>query len=74
MRTNAVIQAAELTGLAAQHPVLEDYADLRNGEFATLKREVEAALPADELAAALERGKTLDLDTVIKSLLAEPTA
>jgi hypothetical protein len=33
--------------------------------------ELETALPAEELQAALERGKELDLNTVVAGLLAE---
>ncbi len=33
--------------------------------------QLEAVLPPDELHTALERGKSLDLDTVVQELLAE---
>jgi tetratricopeptide (TPR) repeat protein len=69
--TNAAIYAAELAGLSEHHPATDS--ETRHGELATLKRELEAALPADELAAAMERGAQMDLDTVVKQLLAEQT-
>ena len=72
VRTKADVFAAELAGLIEQHPALDE--GLRAGELAMLKQELEAVLPADELAAALERGKALDLDAVVQKLRAENTS
>jgi tetratricopeptide (TPR) repeat protein len=69
LRTDVEVFAAELAGLIEHHPSLDD--EVRIGEFAKLKRELEAALPADELEAALERGKILNVKTVTKKFLAE---
>ena len=69
VRTKADVFAAELAGLIDQHPALDE--DLRAGELAKLKQDLEAVLSADELAAALERGKTLNMDTIVQKLLAE---
>ncbi len=61
-------RAATLVGLVQQHPA-------QNIEVRKALDEVmpslKAALSPDDLAAALERGKSLDLDTVVAELLAE---
>ncbi|HEX2619497.1 MAG TPA: tetratricopeptide repeat protein [Phototrophicaceae bacterium] len=62
------IRAAELTGLAAHHPAHNDDIRIKLDE---LLPQLRTALSTDELAAALERGKALDLDTVVIDLLAE---
>jgi tetratricopeptide (TPR) repeat protein len=69
LRTGAGVFAAELAGLTEHHPSLDD--EVRVSDLAKLKHELEAALPADELAAALERGKVLDVKAVAKKFLAE---
>jgi tetratricopeptide (TPR) repeat protein len=69
LRTGADVFAAELAGLLEDHPALDD--EVRVGELDKLKHELAAALPADELTAALERGKGLDAKTVAKKFLAE---
>lgn len=61
-------RSAKLGGLISQN-LMQD-SDLHE-IFNDLIRELEAALPPDELAAALEHGKELDLDTVVQELLAE---
>jgi tetratricopeptide (TPR) repeat protein len=63
-------RAAELLGLALHHPSTE-VDDKQGAELplATLREK----LPADQLEAALERGKALDLETVVQELLEEFT-
>ena len=62
------VQAAELLGLVMNHPALDEetkqYAD---PVLATLRE----AFPADQLEAALERGKSLDLEAVVAEILEE---
>ena len=60
--------AAELLGLVLGHAALDEE-NRRHAEpvLATLRE----ALPAGELGAALERGKSLDLDAVVAEILAE---
>lgn len=41
------------------------------GDFGIVTPQLEAALSPEDLQAALERGKSLDLDTVITELLEE---
>jgi len=60
--------AAELLGLALNHPSAE-VSGAQVGE--TILAELREALPAEELDAAVERGKTMDLDAVVAELLAE---
>jgi tetratricopeptide (TPR) repeat protein len=61
------MMAAELIGLCLryQHPpwLLRSYANQ------LMERLLQAALPADALEAALERGRALDLDTVVAEFL-----
>ncbi len=61
-------RAGELAGLAQHHPA-------HNSEIQQcldeLLPQLEASLPPAELQAALARGKTLDLDTVVAELLEE---
>ncbi len=60
-------QAAELLGLALNHPASDaDVAEEAEPVRATLRE----ALPADQLEAALERGKSLDLERVVAEVLA----
>jgi tetratricopeptide (TPR) repeat protein len=62
-------RAAELLGLALGHLACNgDVIHAAKPARAALR----AALPADELEAAMQRGKSLDLDTVVQELLAEP--
>jgi hypothetical protein len=61
--------AAEIDGLADTHPTTD--LETRKVEVNKLMRELQAALPADELAAALERGKTRDLETTVRGLLTQ---
>lgn len=66
--TGQQASAAELLGLALNHPAVEvDSAQAAETVLAGL-REV---LPAEELDAAVERGKTMDLDAVVAQLLAK---
>jgi tetratricopeptide (TPR) repeat protein len=63
-------RAAELLGLALDHPSIE--VDVKHGAklpLTTLREKI----PADELEGALERGKSLDLDTVVQEILNEFT-
>lgn len=69
LRTGAEVFAAELAGMIEHHPSLDE--ELRLSELARLKHELEAMLSGDELVAALERGRTLDVKTVTKKILAE---
>lgn len=72
LQTEAKVFAAELAGMIEQHPALDE--EVRIGEFAKLKQELNAALPVAELATALENGKALDVKAVAKKLLAAKTA
>jgi len=63
-----IARTAELIGLAQSHPAKEAWLQPEiDGHLAQL----EETLSPQELQAALERGKTLDLDTVVQELLAE---
>ncbi|MCP4995261.1 MAG: tetratricopeptide repeat protein [Gammaproteobacteria bacterium] len=61
-------RAGELCGLAQHHPATDSDVQIRLDEL--LPQLAEALSPAD-LQAALERGKSLDLDTVVAELLVE---
>ncbi|MCP4992238.1 MAG: hypothetical protein GY934_00410 [Gammaproteobacteria bacterium] len=61
-------RAGELVGLAQHHP---NYNTDVQERLDKLLPHLEAALSSNELQAALEQGKTLDLDTVVAELLAE---
>jgi DNA-binding SARP family transcriptional activator/predicted ATPase len=61
-------KAAELLGLALNHPAVES-SGAQVGE--ALLTELRKALPAEQLEAAMKRGKTMELDTVVAELLAE---
>lgn len=67
LQREQLIPAAELAGLSQQlakkYPTDVDFNEL----MALLQK----ALSPDDLTAALERGKTLDVDTVVQDLLAE---
>ncbi len=60
--------AAEWLGLALNHPSAET--DVL-GRANALLSDLRAALPAEQLEAALERGKALDLDQVVAGILGE---
>jgi tetratricopeptide (TPR) repeat protein len=60
--------AAEMLGLVLGHPALDAENRLHADPILALLRE---ALPADELEAALERGKSLDLEQVVAEILDE---
>jgi hypothetical protein len=64
------VQAAEWLGLTLAHPS-SDTDVLQRGQalLATLR----GAVPAEQLEAALERGKALELQDVVEELLAEKT-
>jgi tetratricopeptide (TPR) repeat protein len=60
--------AAELLGVALNHPAVEvDSAQVAETILAGLRK----ALPTKQLEAAMERGKTLELEAVVAKLLAE---
>jgi tetratricopeptide (TPR) repeat protein len=60
--------AAELLGVALNHPAVEvDSTQVAE----TILDGLREALPAEQLEAAMERGKTLELDAVVAELLAE---
>ncbi|NJL57571.1 tetratricopeptide repeat protein [bacterium] len=61
-------RAAQFAGLAQQHPAQNS--EIRRA-LDNVTPQLEAALSPDDLAAALERGKSLDLDTVVTELLGE---
>jgi tetratricopeptide (TPR) repeat protein len=63
------VWSAELAGLVVSHPSAT--AVVRDSRLKPVRAELDSMLPVDELAAALERGKTLDFDTVVKTLLDE---
>lgn len=60
--------AAAFAGLVQYHPASHINGQLKLKE---LLPELETSLSADDLNAAMERGKALDLDTVVAELLAE---
>ncbi len=60
--------AAELLGVALNHPAVE-VDSVQVGE--TVLAGLRDALSPGQLEAAIERGKTLELDTVVAGLLAE---
>ncbi len=61
-------RAARYIALAEHHPAKDSKVRKTLDEVMPM---LEAALSPDELQAALERGKSLDLDTVVQELLAE---
>jgi DNA-binding SARP family transcriptional activator/predicted ATPase len=66
--TGRQASAAELLGLALNHPAAQsDSVQLAEAALAGLRE----ALPAKQLEAALERGKGMELDTVVAELLGE---
>ncbi len=68
MQSGDRVGAAELVGLVRQHPAQTDDTRLHLNE---LMPELEAGLSPDELTAAMERGKTLDLEAAVQDLLAQ---
>jgi len=62
------LRAAEWLGLVQSHPSLDVDALVRAD---TLLAELRRTLPAEELEAAVERGKALDLQAVVDELMAE---
>jgi len=69
--TDDPVRAAEWLGLTLAHPSSETDALQRANALLTTLR---AALPADELEAALARGKSLELQAVVDELTAEGAA
>ena len=68
IRQNQAERAGSLTALAQHHPA----ADANVHQYMEeVMPQLEAALSSEELAQAIERGKTLDLDTVVQDLLDE---
>jgi predicted ATPase len=61
------LSAAELLGLTLSHPALE--ADVRQVAESVLVR-LREVLPTEKLEAAMDRGKALELDTVVAELAA----
>ncbi|MCP4455783.1 MAG: tetratricopeptide repeat protein [Planctomycetes bacterium] len=61
-------RAGELCGLVQHHPTFDSEVQIRLDEVLPL---LQAALPPTKFQAALERGKALDLDTVVAELLEE---
>ncbi|MEW5871244.1 MAG: tetratricopeptide repeat protein [Chloroflexota bacterium] len=65
------IQAAELLGLALRHPA----SDINNAKDAEpILADLRAVMTDEELETAMERGKHLDLETVVAQILAEAQA
>ncbi|MBX3084312.1 MAG: tetratricopeptide repeat protein [Anaerolineae bacterium] len=62
-------QAAAWAGLVAHHPITQQQ---ERDASAHLRPALEAALGAEAVTAAMERGKLLDLDAVVAHLLGEP--
>lgn len=61
-------RAAQFAGFAQHHPATNsDITEV----LSLVLPQLQAALPPDELAAALERGKQLNLDSVVQELLGE---
>ena len=59
------LSAAELLGLALSHPAMEaDVSQVAESALGRLRK----VLPVEQLEAAMDHGKTLDLDTVIGEL------
>jgi tetratricopeptide (TPR) repeat protein len=59
------LSAAELLGLALSHPALEtDVSQVAESALGRLRK----VLPTEQLEATMNRGKTLELDTVIAEL------
>ena len=69
VRTDQIDRAAEIAGLIDTHPTLT--LEMRKSELDPLLAELRAILPPDELAAALDRGATLELAAAVTDLLAE---
>ena len=67
-RAGKSAQARKLAGLTAHHPAANGNADIQ-WRLKEVLPELQATLSADELAAAMERGKAFDLDTVVAELL-----
>lgn len=68
LRGGDAIHAAELAGLLVNHPAR--HPDLLK-MLDQLIPALEGVLRADDLTAAMERGKTLDLDKIVRGLLIE---
>jgi len=66
-RTGEPALAAELLGLARQHPATERRTLVSRVE--PLLTELAITLPASELAAALERGKVLNIESLANDTL-----
>ncbi len=60
--------AAELLGLALTHPAKSVMTKREAGPILEMLRDT---LPADQLEAALERGKQLDLEQMVAQILEE---
>jgi hypothetical protein len=59
------LSAAELLGLALGHPALEtDVGQVAESALGRLRQ----VMPTEQLQAAMDRGKTLQLDTVVAEL------
>jgi tetratricopeptide (TPR) repeat protein len=67
-KTGRYIFAVELLGLILEHPAT--HAENKQ-EAELLLSMLHEALPASELEAALERGKLMDLDTIVAKILGE---
>ena len=62
--------AAELLGLVLSHPAMEiDVSQVAESVLGRLRK----VMPAEQLEVAMERGKTLELDTVVSELEVEVT-
>jgi predicted ATPase/class 3 adenylate cyclase len=69
LRAGQPVQAAEWIGLALHHP--SSTSDVARSAEAVLA-DLQAALPAEALEAALQRGQSLDIQQVVAGILAEP--
>ncbi len=62
-------RGAELAGLVAHHPATDEFTI--RGDLEPVRVKLEGALPPAVFAAALERGRTLDLEGVVNELTHE---
>ena len=69
MRTDQAEQASKLVGLIDAHPAFT--AEMRQNHLQPLLHKLQAILSPGTLAAAMERGRYLDLDTVVQGSLSQ---
>jgi tetratricopeptide (TPR) repeat protein len=62
-------RSAQLYGLAMNHPATS--VDTQQSRLEPLHKQLEASLATDDLTLAIEQGKTLDLDVIVKEILTQ---